>query len=201
MDQIKSGAFIAQLRKEKGYTQAQLAQMLHISDKTVSKWERGKGMPEVSLMLPLCDALGITVNELLTGEKLTEADYKQKAEENMMELVKEKTESKRNIFLSIAVCFLAFLAAYPMILLAGVLEMPVWLRVLLICIGAVEICGGIAIAVVLDRRAGTFECPKCGKRFVPSFGAYMAGMHTLTRRQLKCPHCGKISMCKRRLTH
>ena len=78
MDQIKTGKFISALRKEKGLTQLQLADILSISDKTVSKWERGAGLPEVSLILPLCEALGISVNELLNGEKMTNIDYKSK---------------------------------------------------------------------------------------------------------------------------
>lgn len=67
MDQIRIGRFIAQCRKTGGLTQRQLADGLGISDKTVSKWECGNGLPEVSLMLPLCEALGITVNDLLSG--------------------------------------------------------------------------------------------------------------------------------------
>ncbi len=90
MDQAKIGAFIAQARKEKSYTQRQLADILGISDKTVSKWETGNGLPEVSLMMPLCDALGITVNELLSGERLSEQTYQAKAEENMVRLMREK---------------------------------------------------------------------------------------------------------------
>ena len=75
MDQIKIGKFIAQMRKDQGLTQRQLAELLSISDKTVSKWECGKGLPEASLMLPLCDALHMTVNDLLTGEKVSPSEY------------------------------------------------------------------------------------------------------------------------------
>ena len=87
MDQIKIGRFLAACRKEKDLTQRQLAELLHVSDKTVSKWETGKGLPEAQLMLPLCEALGISVNELLSGERLTETEYQRKAEENMGNLV------------------------------------------------------------------------------------------------------------------
>lgn len=87
MDQIKIGAFIAALRKEQGLTQRQLAEELNISDKTVSKWECGKGLPEVSLMLPLCQRLGISVNELLSGERLEQENYEKKAEENILNLM------------------------------------------------------------------------------------------------------------------
>lgn len=95
MDQVKIGKFISQMRKEKGLTQKQLGEELLISDKTVSKWETGKGMPEVSLMLPLCEKLGINVNELLTGERIPDEDYKKKAEENIMNIMREKEESIR----------------------------------------------------------------------------------------------------------
>ena len=87
MDQIKIGRFLAACRKEKDLTQRQLAELLHVSDKTVSKWETGKGLPEAQLMLPLCEALGISVNELLSGERLTETEYQRKAEENMVNLI------------------------------------------------------------------------------------------------------------------
>ena len=76
MDQITTGKFIAEERKRKGYTQKQLAEILGISDKTISKWERGNGFPEVSLLLPLCEELDVTVNELLTGERVSEEDYR-----------------------------------------------------------------------------------------------------------------------------
>lgn len=89
MDQIKIGKFIANCRKEKNMTQRQLADILEISDKTISKWECGKGLPEVQFMIPLCDLLGINVNELLSGEKLSADEYQKKAEENMITLVNE----------------------------------------------------------------------------------------------------------------
>lgn len=76
MNQTKTGRFIAAMRKEQNLTQRQLADALNISDKTVSKWETGNGLPEVSLMLPLCEVLHITVNELLHGERLTGSNYR-----------------------------------------------------------------------------------------------------------------------------
>ena len=90
MDQIKIGQLIADCRKEKNMTQRQLADQLKISDKTVSKWECGKGLPDASSMLPLCEALNINVNELLSGERLADVDHQEKAEETMMELYQER---------------------------------------------------------------------------------------------------------------
>ena len=135
MDQIKIGRFIADERKRKGYTQKQLSEKLGISDKTISKWERGNGFPEVSLLLPLCDELEITVNELLSGERVSEEDYRKKAEVNMVNLVREAQESKKKIILSAMVAALTIVAAFPLFLLSGILEMENWLRVLLIAIG------------------------------------------------------------------
>ena len=97
MDQIKIGKFIAKTRKEKDMTQRELADALMISDKTVSKWECGKGLPEVSLMVPLCKVLEISVNDLLSGERVSELDYKEKAEENMMNLMEENQKNKKNL--------------------------------------------------------------------------------------------------------
>ena len=94
MDQVKIGRFIAEQRKARQLTQRQLAGELDISDKTISKWETGKGLPEVSLMLPLCQALHITVTDLLSGEKGQPADHQKKAEENMMDLMKENQANK-----------------------------------------------------------------------------------------------------------
>lgn len=101
MEQISTGKFISQIRKEKGLTQRQLADELNISDKTISKWECDKGLPEVSLMIPLCTILGINVNELLSGKRLSEIDYKQKAEENMLLLLEEKEQKRRNSILNL----------------------------------------------------------------------------------------------------
>ena len=95
MDQIKIGEFISNLRKEQELTQKQLAEKIGVSDKTVSKWECGNGMPELSMLPILCEALGINVNELLSGERLAEADYSKRAEENMLHLIRESEEQKK----------------------------------------------------------------------------------------------------------
>ena len=200
MDQIKIGKFIAEERKLKKYTQRELADKLGISDKTVSKWERGNGFPEVSLLLPLCNELEITVNELLTGERLQEAEYKKNAEENMVNLVKEAQESKKKIVMSALVALLVLIAAIPLFVLAGVLEMEAWLRFVLIGIGVIVMILGIVIACILDREAGAFECPECKERFVPDMKDYFMGAHTFTKRMLKCPRCGKTKYCKHVLT-
>lgn len=200
MDLIRTGRLIAGERKRKGFTQRQLADVLGISDKTVSKWERGNGFPDVSLLLPLCGELELTVNELLAGERVAEEDYKKKAEENMVNLVREAQESKKKIILSVLVAVLMLLAVVPLFVLASMLDLAVWARCVLVGIGVVQIVLAIIIACVLDREAGAFECPECGERFVPGMGEYVMAFHTITRRRLRCPKCGAKRYCKKVLT-
>lgn len=95
MDQIKIGKFIADMRKEQNLTQIDLAEQLGISNKTVSKWECGNGMPDYSVMESLCEILQINVNELLSGERLPSKDYNKKAEENMISLIQESSEKAK----------------------------------------------------------------------------------------------------------
>ena len=102
MNQTEIGEFIAKCRKEKKLTQAQLAERLNITDRAVSKWETGKSMPDSSIMLELCDILGITVNELLSGEKIDMESYEKKADENLIALKrKDENNMTKNVIISI----------------------------------------------------------------------------------------------------
>lgn len=98
MNQKEIGKFISACRKDKGLTQMQLAEMLNITNRAVSKWETGKSCPDVSIMLELCDILGITVNELLSGERIVMEDYQKKAEENLIELQAKKEKAQKSLF-------------------------------------------------------------------------------------------------------
>lgn len=97
MDQEAIGKFIAVCRKEKGLTQMQLAEKLNITNRAVSKWETGKSCPDTSIMLELCDILGITVNELLSGERISMENYQKKAEENLVELQQKKDKAQKGL--------------------------------------------------------------------------------------------------------
>jgi len=113
MDQEKIGKFISELRKEKNMTQIELANKLGITDRAISKWENGRGLPDLSLIKPLCDELNITVNELLSGEKIDKSDYPIKSEENILNTINytnKKIKKTKKIFkrlLSI-ICLLLF---------------------------------------------------------------------------------------------
>ncbi len=95
INQEKIGAFILELRKEQGMTQKQLADKIGVSDKAISRWETGRGIPDTSIMPELCDILQINVNELLSGQHLSEDDYNEQAEVNMVDLMKNSEEIKR----------------------------------------------------------------------------------------------------------
>lgn len=200
MDQSRTGKFITQARRAQNLTQRQLADQLAISDKTVSKWECGKGLPEVSLMLPLCEILQITVNDLLSGEKVAEGEYQKKAEENMMDLIRENAENKERMTLSNICGVITVIAVCALVMLASYLELPVAVRILLLVCAVFTAIAGIGAAARLEVKAGYYECPHCGALFVPTMMDYVKGYHTLTRRRLTCPTCGKTSMCRHRIT-
>ena len=109
MNQEKIGKFIAECRKNKKLTQLELADKLGVSDKSVSKWETGKCMPDLSLFKPLCEELNITINELLSGEKLDKKDYQNKLEENIVNIV-DYNDKKSDVFGYIIFSFIGILS-------------------------------------------------------------------------------------------
>lgn len=103
MDSKKTGAFIAMLRKEKKLTQMELAQLLHVSDKTISKWETGRGMPDTALLKPLSEALGVSIGELLTGARMEETEVRQRTDEVIVESLRKPDRKIAWIALSVSV--------------------------------------------------------------------------------------------------
>lgn len=94
MEKNMTGSFLAAERKAKGLTQKQLAELLHVSDKAVSRWETGRGLPDAALMLPLCEILGVSVNELLSGRRLGSPELQKAADKNLLSLLKENSRFK-----------------------------------------------------------------------------------------------------------
>lgn len=106
MDQIKIGKFISSLRKEKKYTQEELAEKLNVSNKSISRWENGNTMPDLSLIPKLCEILGISINELLSGERIESDEYQKKLEENIiinMDLLKKKINNFTKRFMLVVI--------------------------------------------------------------------------------------------------
>ncbi len=198
MDQIKIGKFISKCRKEKRMTQAQLAEKLNITDRAVSKWETGRGMPDSSIMLELCNELGITVNELLCGERLKMDDYNLKFEENLLAVQKEKEESDRRMLklemVIGVISSIAFLVLVFTALFAGLYPIA---RVALISIGALIFITGVANAIKIEQIAGYYECRECNHKYIPSYNSVLFSIHHGRTRYMKCPQCGKKSWQKK----
>lgn len=196
MNQTMTGQFIKAMRKECGLTQRELAERLNISEKTVSKWETGNGLPDAALMLPLSKELGISVNELLSGERLNEKQYIEHAEENFAFLLKDKCSTKTKIIVGVISFILTLISALGLIMCAGYADIEVWLRIVIAVCATLTIIANIALITVLSISSEIYECPECGTKFAPTPRAYLAGIHTMTRRKLKCPHCGKKNWCR-----
>ena len=198
MDQIKIGKFISEMRKEQNLTQRQLADSLSISDKTISKWERGKGLPEVSLMMPLCDILGISVNELLSGEKIVMENNERKNDQLLLKMAKELEEKNKTIWRTMWVIMIVSITA----LLAGI-----FLTAFLIPEGPWQLVSMLGICIVfmipcfyavkLEVSVGAYKCKNCGNEFVPTYKEVMMAMHRGFTRHLVCPECGKRTWCKK----
>ncbi len=199
MDQTKIGKFIADARKKKGYTQKQLSEILNISDKTISKWETGRGFPEISLLIPLCETLDINVNELLSGERISEESYKKKAEENMMNMIKEKEENKQKMKLSVTTGIIAFVSFFTIVMTVAMYGdvIHTGVKVLLAVIACAIFAVGFYVVTQGERAIGYYRCKKCGKHFVPTIAECTMSMHIISTRYLKCPHCSEKSWCKK----
>ena len=202
MDQVKIGKFLSDERKAKGYTQKQLSELLGISDKTISKWECGNGFPEASLLLPLCNELEITVNELLTGERISQQNYKKKAEENMVNMIREKEENKQKILLTTMIGVISTITFVTLLLVVcfytDVIILPIKIVLMVIAISVFGV--GLYVAMWGDRKIGYFKCRNCNELFTPTFMQYNMGMHLLSTRYLKCPHCKTKTWCKKVMT-
>lgn len=202
MDQVKIGKFISDERKAKGYTQKQLSELLEISDKTISKWECGNGFPEASLLLPLCNELEITVNELLTGERISQQNYKKKAEENMVNMIREKEENKQKILLTTIIGVISTITFVTLLLVVcfytDVITLPIKIVLMIIALSVFGV--GLYVAMWGDRKIGYFKCRNCNELFTPTFMQYNMGMHLLSTRYLKCPHCKTRTWCKKVMT-
>ena len=201
MDQIKIGNFIASCRKEKGMTQAVLAEKLGITDRAVSKWETGKSLPDSGIMLELCELLGINVNELLSGEKIMAESYDKRVEENLISMRREIEEKNRQLLgaevwigapATIAGLFMCGIAAYA--------QMPSWCRAVLIIFAFAMILIVAFIAVGIEQKAGYYECPKCHDRHVPTYWQTNLAPHMGRTRYMKCPACGEAGWQKKVLT-
>ena len=198
MDQLKIGKFIAECRKKANLTQMQLAEKLSITDKAVSKWERGVAMPDTSIMLELCDILGISVNELLSGEKISMENNNQKNEQLLLDMAKELEKKNKAVWSSMWIIMIISIT----VLIAGIfiaaflIPKGVWQLVTILCVCVVFFIPCL-YALKLEVSVGAYKCKKCGCEIVPTYKEAMNAMHMGFTRYLKCPNCNKRTWCKK----
>ena len=198
MNQVKIGKFIAECRKKNGLTQMQLAEKLNITDRAVSKWENGKSLPDSSIMLELCEVLGISVNDLLSGEVVTMNNYDENLEKNLIKMVKEKERAdERLLSVEIVMGVVGVILCLALIFVACYVPMTDWLRIVLGSIGFVFIFVIAFCLLKIEQVAGYYECEHCHHKYVPTYQSVLWAMHINRTRYMKCPECRKWSWQKK----
>ena len=198
MDQLKIGKFIAECRKQKGLTQMQLSEKLGITDKAISKWERGISMPDASIMLEVCGILGISVNELLSGEKINMENNDQKNEQLLLDMAKELERKNKTIWNSMWVIMTVSLIGLigGLTLVAFFIPEGPWMLVAILALCALFLIPCF-YALKLEVSVGAYKCKNCGHEIVPTYSEALWAMHCGTTRHLKCPKCNKRTWCKK----
>lgn len=198
MNQIQIGRFIAQNRKKANLTQLQLAEKLGITDKAISKWERGVSMPDTSLMLDLCEILCVSVNELLSGEKIDMEKNNQKNEQLLLEMAQELEKKDKSVWSSMWVIMIESIVSLIAGIFIAAFLVPegVWqlITILGLCVAFMIPC---FYAVKLEVSVGAYRCPDCGYEIVPTYKEAMMAMHKGFTRRLLCPKCNKRTWCKK----
>ena len=172
--------------------------MLGITDKAISKWERGISTPDSSIMLELCEILGISVNELLSGEKIIMENANRQNEQLLLDMAKELERKNKTIWSAMCaimtVCIVALFAG--LFICAFVIPEGVWQLV-----GIIGCCVVFLIpcfyALKLEVSVGAYKCKNCGNEIVPTYSEALMAMHKGFTRHLKCPKCGKRTWCKK----
>ncbi len=199
MDLAKIGKFIQECRKAKNLTQVQLAIKIGVSEKTVSKWECGNGFPDTTLILPLCEVLGISANELLSGKLLkSESEYKCEAETNIVNLRKEQEKTAKFLLvLEYVIAIFSTILLITFCFFAGLVLMPNYLRIILIGVGCLSCVIGFYFCMVIERDAGFYECKHCHHKYIPTYKQIYLSMHYGRTRYMECPECKKKSWQKK----
>jgi len=198
MDLEKIGKFIAKKRQENGFTQESLAEKLNISNRSISKWERGICLPDANNMAKLCQLFNVSYNELLSGAEISQKDYKKYSEKLLEEFSKIETATNKKFFLYENV--IGYMATVPFLILcfiAGYVEMPTWTRITLITLGFILIMFGVSFCIKIEAEAGKYECKHCGHRYVPKYSSVFLAPHFGRTRKMICPKCHKKSWQKK----
>ena len=201
MNLIKIGKFIADSRKGKKLTQEELAEKLFITDRAVSKWERGLSLPDADKMLDLCNILGINVNELLIGEKISMKDLDKKTDKLLVEMAKQEELKNKKLMNTMWVLLLTDFIFYIGIVMLAAYTLGEGTPFGIIMSVSTVIFVLVAFyALKLEVEAGYYECKNCHNKFVPSYFSAVIAPHIHTIRYLKCPKCGKRTWAKKVMT-
>lgn len=198
MDQIKIGEFISLKRKEKKLTQQQLANKLNISDRAISKWETGICLPDANNIQSLCNILGISINDLFSGEVVDAEEKVKKLEENLFEMIKMKEQRDKELLsIEIFIGIMVSIILLSCVFIASFANIDDWLRITLIIIGIVPFIVGICIAIRIEQTAGYYECNNCHFKYVPTYKRVLFSVHINRTRKMQCPQCGMTTWHKK----
>jgi len=198
MDQIKIGNFIAEKRKAVSLTQSALAEKLGITDRAVSKWERGICLPDAAIMLELCGILKITVNELLTGEMINERETQQKNDQIIKDLLEQKQQADKHLLnLEIVVGIIGVLVLLGGTILAAYINASEIVRVVIILISLLPLLIATPFMLKVEQKAGYYECKNCGHKYIPDYKSVFMAMHMGRTRYLRCPKCNEKTWSKK----
>ena len=198
MDQIKIGKYISKMRKEKDITQSELAEKLSITDRAVSKWERGICMPDAGTIPELCKILGITINDLFSGEKIDMKNTEKKLEENLLEMTRLKEEKDKQLLsLETAIGIIMTLFFLGLMSIAALVEMPEWTRFVIIIPTVILFLIGCFFMVGIEQKAGFYECGECHHKYVPTYSSVLWAPHYGRTRKMTCPKCNKKTWHKK----
>lgn len=195
MDLKKIGKFIAKKRQENGYTQETLAEELDISNRSISKWERGICLPDAENMAKLCRILKISYNELLSGQSLAKQDYEKQAEKLLQEFSEVETAQNKKLFLyENVIGYMSTVSFLILIFTASFAEqMDVPARAILFILGLVLLIVGVSFCLKIETETGKYKCRHCGHKYIPKYSAVYFAMHFGRTRYLTCPKCHRKS--------
>jgi len=197
VDYNKIGKFIMNERKAKNLTQAKLAEKIFVSEKTVSKWENGKGVPETNLLLKLCEIFDVSLNELLSGERIV-ANNKEQSDKLLFDMAREIEIKNKIIWRSMWVIMIVSMIALlsGLFLTAFLIPEGIWqfVSILALCIVFLIPC---FYALKLEVSVGVYKCKKCGHEITPKYSEALGALHMGTTRYLQCPNCKKRNWCKK----
>ena len=197
MDYNKIAEFIISERKRKKLTQAKLAENIFISEKTISKWENGKGLPDADSLVKLSQIFDCTINEILNGERFQTEEYISKAENKLIEIQKEKEESIKRLLWSEVVIGCVSLVFFLTLLFVSIYLFDAFGLIVISNIigifGFVQLIACVLFCLYIEQKAGYYMCSKCNHKYEPLFWQVCLARHIGRSRYMKCPKCHKKS--------